>query len=74
MESKIFFLSEFIENDLNSITEESQNPYIKNALLINELLNEEVTDDEDKTIEFGINGFITHILSNICITKNRKKH
>jgi len=59
------FLSEFIENDLKNITEESQNPYIKNALLINELLNEEFTDDEDKKIEFDINGFITHILSNI---------
>lgn len=59
------FLSEFIESDSNSITEESQNPYIINAQIVKELLNDEFTDDENNRIEFDLDGFINHLLSNI---------
>ena len=59
------FLSEFIESDLNSITEENQNPYIKNAQIVKGLLNDEFTDDENNKLEFDLDGFINHLLSNI---------
>jgi len=59
------FLSEFIESNLTSITEENQNPYIKNAQIINGLLNDEFTDDEENKLEFDSDGFIIHLLSNI---------
>lgn len=59
------FLSEFIKSDLNSVTEESQNQYIKNAQIVKGLLIDEFTDDDNNKIEFDLNGFIKHLLSNI---------
>ncbi len=59
------FLSEFIESDLNNITEENQNPYIKNAQIVKGLLDEEFTDDKDINLKFDLDSFINHLLSNI---------
>ncbi len=59
------FLTEFINTDLSNNSEENQNPYIRNAQIVKELLNEELTDDDYNTIEFDLDGFIKHLLSNI---------
>ncbi len=59
------FLSEFIESDLDNVTDENQNPYIKNAQIIKRLVNDEITDDENNKLEFNVDSFINHLLSNI---------
>jgi uncharacterized protein with ParB-like and HNH nuclease domain len=59
------FLTEFVKSDLINISEENHNPYIKNAQIVKGLLIDEFTDDENNKIEFDLDGFIKHLLSNI---------
>ena len=59
------YLLEFIKSDLKNITEQTHNPYFKNSLIIEELLDGEFFDDEGEKIDFALDNFIQHILSNI---------
>jgi uncharacterized protein with ParB-like and HNH nuclease domain len=59
------YLAEFIESDLGNISEQTPNPYIRNSLIIKELLNEEFTNDKGEKINFDISNFLKYILSNI---------
>lgn len=45
--------------------EEELNPYMKNAFLINELIDEHIKEEEDNNNNFDIDKFIRHVFSNI---------
>ena len=57
-------LTEFINLDKIEV-ENSQNKYIQNAIIIKGLLDEELKDEENKNIDFDLDGFLKHLLSNI---------
>jgi len=59
------FLLNFINSDLNCITEENLNPYIQNGLIVKEILNNELSDEDNKRLEFDLDKFVNYILSNI---------
>lgn len=62
------YLNEFIQKDTLSFDSGSQNPYSRNAFLINELINEhtvEAETDDTITDEFDINKFIFYLLSSV---------
>ncbi|MEY4572395.1 MAG: hypothetical protein RLZ10_1634 [Bacteroidota bacterium] len=58
------YLQEAIASDL-TFNFQTQNSYLKNALLINELLEEQIKDEEGATPNFDIAKFVLHILSNV---------
>ncbi len=59
------FLVDFINSDLNCISEENLNPYIQNGLIVKEILNNELRDEDNKKLNFDIDNFVNYILSNI---------
>lgn len=58
------FLDHAIASDL-SVNSETQNRYLKNALLINEQIDEHINNEEDKPLPFNIDKFFTYLLSNV---------
>ncbi len=58
------FLDEFLQSDL-SFNDESLNPYLKNAFLINEVIHEETHDESGDLIDFDLKGLINYLLSSI---------
>lgn len=58
------YLSEIIQSNL-SFNAETLNPYLKNAFLINEIIEEETKDEEGKPINFEVERFVKHLLSNV---------
>ncbi|MBS1645240.1 MAG: DUF262 domain-containing protein [Bacteroidetes bacterium] len=58
------YLKEVITSDL-SFNDEPLNPYLKNAFLINELIEEQTKDEEGQPLSFDIDRFIKHILSHV---------
>lgn len=58
------YLEELVNGDL-IFNGETLNPYLKNAFLINEVIDEETKDEDGKQINFEIERFIKHILSNV---------
>ncbi|MGD1818799.1 MAG: DUF262 domain-containing protein [Pleomorphochaeta sp.] len=59
------FLQDFINSDLTYITEETQNPYILNGLIIKQILNSEFTNEDNSIIEFDLDNFIKFLFSKI---------
>jgi uncharacterized protein with ParB-like and HNH nuclease domain len=58
------FLEEMITNELLSL-ENSLNPYLKNAFLIKELINEKVDNEDENLGLFEIDRFVKYLFSNI---------
>ncbi len=58
------YLDEFLNGDL-VYNNETKNPYLRNASLINEIINEHIGDEEVNSIVFEINKFVEHLLKNI---------
>ena len=58
------YLEEVITSSL-SFNDETLNPYLRNAYLINELIEEETKDEEGKPHALNIDSFIKHLLSNV---------
>jgi hypothetical protein len=58
------YLQEVVTSDL-SFNDETLNPYLKNAFLINELIVEQTKDEEGQSLLFDIDRFINHLLSNV---------
>ncbi len=58
------YLNEVISSNL-TLNDETLNPYLKNAYLINELIEEEIKDEEGNYLNFDIDKFSNHLLSNI---------
>ncbi len=58
------YLNKVIENDF-VLKSETQNPYLKNAYYIIELLDEQIKFEDDKSDSFDIDRFTNHLLSNI---------
>lgn len=58
------YLQEVTTSDL-SFNNETLNPYLKNAFLINELLEEHSKNEEGKPFLFEIDRFIIYLLSNV---------
>jgi hypothetical protein len=58
------YFQEVITSDL-TINNETLNPYLKNAYLINELIEEQTKDEEGKPLPFDIDKFVRHLLSNV---------
>lgn len=58
------YLEEVITSDL-SFNDETLNPYLKNAFLINELIEEETKNEEGQSLSFNIDEFVKHLLSNV---------
>lgn len=59
-------LSEFLSLDsLSDVKINSLNPYIRNAFVINNLLDEGIPNEEGKLDGFEINRFVNHLFSNI---------
>jgi hypothetical protein len=58
------YLQEVITSDL-TFNDETLNPYLKNAYLINELIEEQTKDEEGKPLQFEIDKFVRHLLSNV---------
>lgn len=58
------YLEEVITSDLE-FNDETLNPYLKNAYLINEVIEEEIKDEEGNPLNFNVDSFILHLLSNI---------
>lgn len=58
------YLQEVITSYL-TFNDETINPYINNANLINELIDEQIKDEEGKPLPFDIDKFVSHLLSNI---------
>lgn len=58
------YLQEVITSDL-TFNDETLNPYLKNAYLINELIEEQTKDEEGKSLQFEIDKFVRHLLSNV---------
>jgi hypothetical protein len=58
------YLQEVIA-DINFTNYETLNPYIKNALFINELIEEQIKDENSESIMFNIDQFVNHLLGNI---------
>lgn len=52
-------------NSLPEATTNKLNPYIANAIIINNLLEEGFKNDEDSSSSFDIDGFVNHLFSNI---------
>lgn len=48
-----------------TFNDETLNPYLKNAYLINELIEEQTKDEEGKPLSFDIDKFVRHLLSNV---------
>ncbi|MCR8667947.1 DUF262 domain-containing HNH endonuclease family protein [Aestuariibaculum sp. M13] len=60
------FLTTFLNAETYPIlNEETLNPYLKNAAIIQQLLNEEFKDELGNSINFDIDAFINHLYSNI---------
>lgn len=57
-------LKELLNSDLQ-FNDETLNPYLKNAYLITEIVNEQINDEQNNKTEFDINRFSKYILSNI---------
>ena len=58
------YLEETLNSDLTP-NDETLNPYLKNAFLINEVFEEETRDDNGSPIALEVNRFIKHLLSNV---------
>ncbi len=58
------YLEEVITSDL-TFNKETLNPYLKNAYLINELIEEQTKDEEGKPLPIKIDTFVKHLLSNV---------
>lgn len=58
------YLEELIKSDL-LYCEETLNPYLKNALLIKEIVAEELKDEQNNSIDFDVDDFLIHIFSNV---------
>jgi uncharacterized protein with ParB-like and HNH nuclease domain len=59
-------ISEFLSLSLAEIQQiESQNRYVLNARLIDSFIETELKEEDDAKIEFSIESFINHLLSNI---------
>ena len=58
------YLEEVITSDL-SFNDETLNPYLKNAFLITELIDEETKNEEGQSLSFNIDEFVKHLLSNV---------
>lgn len=58
------YLQEVITTDL-TFNDKTINPYLKNAFLINELIDEQTKDELGNPLSFDIDKFISHLLSNI---------
>ena len=58
------YLEDLINSDLSQCND-SQNPYLKNALLVKEMIEEELKDDEGNAIEFNVSEFIEYLYNNI---------
>ena len=58
------YLEEAINSDL-AFKGETLNSYLKNAFLIDELIEEEIKEEEGQPITFNINKFVNHLLSNV---------
>ncbi len=57
-------LNELLNSDL-LFNDETLNPYLKNAYLIAEIINEQINDEQNNKTNFDINRFSKYILSNI---------
>lgn len=58
------YLEDLLKSDL-LFCEETLNPYLKNALLIKEIVEEELKDEQNNPIDFDIDDFLIHIFSNV---------
>jgi len=58
------YLEEVVASDL-SFNGATLNPYLKNAFLINELIEEQTKDEGGQQFLFNIDKFIHHLLSNV---------
>lgn len=58
------YLEELKMTDL-SLGSDTLNPYIKNALIIKELIEEQIEGEEGDSIDFNIDKFLNHLLSNV---------
>jgi hypothetical protein len=58
------YLQEVITSDL-TFNIQTLNPYLKNAFLINELLEEQIRDEDGAALNFDITKFVLHLLSNV---------
>lgn len=58
------YLEEAIKSDL-SFNDETLNPYLKNAFLIKEFIDEQTIDEEGQPLSFNIDKFIKYLLSNV---------
>ncbi len=58
------YLEEAINADL-AFNDETLNPYLRNANLIREIINEELIDDNNNPVGFDIDDFLHHMYSNI---------
>jgi uncharacterized protein with ParB-like and HNH nuclease domain len=56
---------EIVINYETFFNETTQNPYLKNAFLINELIEIQIKNKDEQIFSFDINKFINHILGNI---------
>lgn len=58
------YLEDLINSDLSQCND-SQNPYLKNALLVKEMIEEELKGDEGNAIEFNVSEFLEYLFNNI---------
>jgi len=58
------YLNDFMAKKMKN-NDDSLNPYLNNAFIIREILNEEITDDENNPKKFDIEKFTEYIFSNI---------
>lgn len=61
------YLQEFISSDNIEISNNAinKNKYIQNASIIKEILDEELKDDKNEDVDFDLDSFLKHLLSNI---------
>ena len=61
------YLQEFINSNNIEIADDiiNKNKYIQNASIIKEILDEELKNDKDEDINFNLDNFLKHLLSNI---------
>jgi len=57
-------LDEMLNTGLEPCSE-TLNPYLKNTLIINEIIEEEIKNDDGKETEFDVERFVKHLLSNV---------
>lgn len=58
------YLEEMLSSDL-PFTDETQNPYLRNAFFINECIDEQIKNEEEIPANFDIDRFLKHLFSDV---------